>query len=134
MKKTILEIYALAVCFITVICFVVCLGVAGYSLIEIVKPDFTMDSYSYNKFQTNDIYWENYNGCNSCSDENKKKPRPSEDELTKQRQEALSRALMSEQRGGAQSLVKTLIIILIDIVTFFIHWLIAKRARANVTT
>ena len=131
MKKTILEIYALAVCFVTVICFVACLGVAGYSVIEISKPDFTMRSWDYNQYQTNDAFWKDC-GHRYCSDEEKKKPRPSEEELTKQRQDAFSRALISEQRDGAQTLVKTLIVMLIDIVVFFVHWVIARRARANV--
>jgi hypothetical protein len=132
MKKTILEIYALAVCFVTVTCFVVSLGVAGYSLIQISKPDFTMRSYEYNQFQSNDTFWKDC-GHRYCTDEEKKNPRPSESDLTKQRQEAFDRALVSERRDRVQTLVKTLIIILIDIVTFLIHWVLAKRARVNVT-
>ncbi len=131
MKKTILEIYALAVCFVTVICFAVCLGVAGYSLIEIGKPDFTMRSYEYNQYQTNNQFWKDC-GRTYCSDEEKKRPRPSEEELTNKRKEAFDRALASEQRDGAQTLVKTLIVILIDIITFVVHWVVARKARSNV--
>ena len=130
MKKTILEIYALAVCFVTVTCFVVCLGVAGYSLIQIEKPDFTMRAYEYNQYQTNDAFWKEC-GSRYCSEDEKKKPRPNEEELTKQRKAAFDLALVSEQRDGAQTLVKTLIVILIDIITFLVHWVIARRARAN---
>lgn len=130
MKKTILEIYALAVCFITVTCFVVCLGIAGYSIIQIGKPDFTMLSHQYDQYQSNNAYWKN---CSRgyCSDEEKKRPRPSEDELTKQRTEEFARELDSEQRNGSQTLVKTLIVMLVDALAFLIHWVIARRARAS---
>ena len=131
MKKTILEVYALAVCFVTVTCFVVCLGIAGYSLVEIAKPDFTMTSYQFDQFQSNDAYWKDC-GRKYCSDDEKKRSRPSEDELTKQRSEAFAQALVSEQRNGSQSLVKTLIVMFVDSLAFLAHWVIAKRARSNV--
>ncbi|MDR2240704.1 MAG: hypothetical protein LBE33_09700 [Zoogloeaceae bacterium] len=132
MKKTILEIYALAVCFVTVVCFVACLGVASYSVVQIANPNFTMHSYEYNRYQTNDAFWKDC-GRYYCSDEEKKRPRPPEAEVTKQREDAFALALASEQRDGYQTLVKTLIVILIDLVVFAAHWVIARRARVNVS-
>jgi hypothetical protein len=44
-KKTILEIYALAVCFVTVICFVIALGIAAYGIVGIASPNFTISSW-----------------------------------------------------------------------------------------
>ncbi|MDD4962352.1 MAG: hypothetical protein PHI11_00385 [Gallionella sp.] len=130
MKKTILEIYALAVCFVSIICFVVCLGVAGYSLVQIAKPDFTMRSYDFDNYQSNDTYWKMKEGRGSCSKEDKSTIRPSESELTKQRTEAFSLEKASEQRDGEQTLVKTLIVILVDALAFLIHWRIARSARS----
>lgn len=37
MKKTLLEIYALAVCFVTVVCFAVALGIGVYGVIQIIS-------------------------------------------------------------------------------------------------
>jgi len=133
MNKTILEVYALSVCFITVTCFVICLGIAGYSLIVIGKPDFTMSSYTYDQYQSNDAYWKDC-GRSYCSEDEKKKVRPNEEELTKQRTEGFARTLNSEQRGGTQTLVKTLIVMFVDALAFMIHWVIARRARANTAT
>lgn len=132
MKKNLLEIYALAVCFITVVCFVIAAGIGSYSLIEVAKPDFTMSAYLYEQYQTNDSYW-NGRGCLGpyCGNEEKKKERPGEAELTRQRQDAYSHALLSEQRAGSQTLVKAVIVMLIDAVVFLLHWLIALRARRN---
>ncbi len=131
MKKSFLEIYALAVFFVTVVCFVAALGVAIYDVVQIANPEFTMSSWQYERFQSNDAFWQ---GCTNrsgyLSDEQKKKQRPSEVQLTKQRKDALALALKNEQRDGAQSLLKATIVLLIDMVVFFVHWILARRARA----
>ena len=134
MKKTILEIYALAVCFVTVICGVVALGIAAYSLLAIGKPDFTIDTWSYSQHQTNDAYW---NACSGgCAGAYRAPPvagkeRPAEEQVTKLREASYTAVLSNEQRNAAQTLTKTLIVLLIDSVFFLLHWQVAKRARAN---
>ena len=133
MKKSLLEIYALAVCFATIVCFVISLGVALYSIVEIAKPEFTMNSYQYNRYQSNDAYW--LSRLNDYGNKEKEMQRPSEEELTKQRTEGYRLAVISEKRDGFQGLTKTAIILLIDTVVFLIHWRIARRAReTNIAT
>lgn len=131
MKKSILEIYALAVCFVTVVCFVVSLGIATYSVLEIVKPEFTVNSSQFSQHQTNDAFWDSCGANRYCGPEAKKKDRPSEADVTKQRNDSYARVLASEQRDGSQVLVKCFIIMLIDLVVFGFHWVVARRARAN---
>jgi hypothetical protein len=127
MKKSLLEIYALAVCFATIVCFVISLGVAIYSIIEIINPEFTMNSYEYKRYQSNDAYW--LSRVDDWRNKEKEMQRPSEDELTKQRTEGYRLAVIAEKRDGYQGITKTAIVILINIVVFFIHWRIAKRSR-----
>lgn len=129
MKRSLLEIYALAVCFVTVVCFVIALGVAIYSLVQIARPDFTMSSWEYDQFQSNDAFWAKR--ANSIVSD-KTKERPSEEVLTKRREAQFVVALRNEQRAGGQSLVKALIVVLIDIVVFAVHWIMARRARTTV--
>jgi hypothetical protein len=80
-KKSILEVYALAVCFATIVCFVVALGIALYDLVKILNPEFALSSYEYKRHQNNDEFWRSY----QCSYENRGKEiqRPSEEILTK---------------------------------------------------
>lgn len=130
MKKSILEIYALAVCFVTVVCFVVALGIAAYSILAIAKPEFTINTWQHSRHQTNDAYWGNCSGGNYCGSEDKKKERPGEAELTKQREESFARALLNEQREGSQTLVKFLIVMLVDAAAFALHWRLSRHARA----
>ncbi|OGW56248.1 MAG: hypothetical protein A2Y81_09315 [Nitrospirae bacterium RBG_13_43_8] len=133
MKKSLLEIYALAVSFATIVCLVISLGVAIYSIIEIINPEFTMNSYEYKRYQSNDAYW--LSRVDDYRNKEKEMLRPSEDELTKQRTEGYRLAVISEKRDGYQGLTKTGIIILINILVFFIHWRIARRAReTNIAT
>jgi len=127
MMKSKLEIYALSVCFAAVVCLIISAGVGGYSIFEIATPELTMTSYEYDKHQTNDAFWKSKS---SCSKTDLSETRPSEDELSKQRLEAFSVEIKSEQRSGFQSLIKCLIFIFVSGVTLVIHWKIAKSSRA----
>lgn len=133
MKKSLLELYALAVCFAAILCFVIAFGVGVYSVIEITNPEFTMNSYEYKRYQSNDAYW--LSRVEDYRNKGKEMQRPSEDELTKQRQEGYRLAVIAEKRGGFQVLTKTIIILLIDAVVFLVHWRVARRAReTNIAT
>lgn len=125
MKKTILEIYALAVCFLVVICFAITLGVGIYDILKISHPSFTLSGWEYNKFQSNDNFCSNSGAAsaqNPCSNQ-------SESAITTKREAAYAISLKGEQRNGLQSLVNSLIILFINIVIFVPHWIIARRAR-----
>jgi hypothetical protein len=125
--KAKLEIYALAVCFASVVCLVISVSVAGYSIIQIAYPELTIKSYNYEKYQTNDRYWESKLGCQKDKVAMK---RPSETELTTKRLEALGMEISREKRDGLQTLIHALMFIVVGTVTLFIHWRIARRARA----
>ncbi|MEW6416991.1 MAG: hypothetical protein AB1480_02595 [Nitrospirota bacterium] len=127
MKKSILEIYALAVCFATIVCFVIALGIALYDVIEISNPEFTLSSHEYNRHQSNDAFWKNY----QCGYDKKDKEmqRPSDEELSRQRLESYQQAVKSERRDAFQGLTRASIILTIDIFIFLVHWRVALRAR-----
>lgn len=121
MKRTLVEVYALAICFVTLVCFLVSLGIGIYDLIQIMNPKFTISSYQYDRHQSNEAFLERWP---------KEKPRPGGEELTRLREESYQATLRSEKRGAVQSLTQVLIIIFIDIVVFVVHWYMAKRLRA----
>jgi hypothetical protein len=120
--KSKLEFYALAVCFTAVICLIISIGIAGYSIVSIANPELTMSSREYNKYQTNDSFWK--------SEHSVKDARSTEEEITNKRQEAQQVALKAEKRQGMQSLIQTMMFVMIGSVTLLIHWKIAKHARA----
>lgn len=127
--KSKLEIYALAVCFASIVCLIISIGIAGYSIIEITAPKITMSSHNYQKYQTNDAYWQSKWGCSEQYKATSDKTRPKEEEITKQRLDAFALAIEGEQREGFQTLIKCLMFILISGIVLFVHWRIAKNAR-----
>jgi hypothetical protein len=59
MKKSMLEIYSLAICFVTIVCAAVTLGIDLYDLIEISHPEFTLPLHPYERHQTNEAFSQN---------------------------------------------------------------------------
>ena len=128
MKRNLLELYALAVCFFTVACFAIALGVGLYASVGIANPSLTINSVSYSQHQTNDAYWASCGG-RFCTPDDKKKEKPTEVDLTKQREESFDRVLANERRDATQTVIKTMIVVLIDLAIFLFHWVVARRAR-----
>ena len=126
--KSKLEFYALSVCFAAIICIVISSGIAGYALIQVVNPDITVKTYEYDTYQTNDAYWAKNDCCQG--DSTSKKVRPTEDVLTQRRTDEFAMLLKSEKRSGMQTLINALIFLTVGFVTLYIHWVIAKNARA----
>jgi hypothetical protein len=124
MKKSILEIYALAICFISVICFIVTAGIAVNGVFEVAYPSFTLSSYEYAQYTSNEAY-----KANHPATINGKEVQRREAELTKAREDSYKIALKNEQRSGLQNVVHSLIMFIIVLPIFIMHWIIARRAR-----
>ena len=109
MKKSIIEIYALSVCFVTVCCFVICLGIGIYDVIEVANPEFTMNPYVFERHHTNEAF---------TKDIGKKYKGLPDEKIEEKRLQSYDSAIRSERREGFQSMVQLFIIMLIDIVVF----------------
>jgi hypothetical protein len=127
LKKTILEVYALAVCFFAVACFVVTLGIGLYDIVQIVAPEFTLNRYQYERYQSNDAFRAAPDAIPG-KDEKERKAL-SEEEITRRREAGYAQALRAERHDGKQSLLSMAIIMLVDAIAFVIHWEIGKKAR-----
>src|SRR4051812_25820249 len=124
MKKSILEIYALAVCFFTVACFVIVLGLAAWHMFEVAAPRFTITGQDYEHHQSDDSYRDWLISSHSSSD---KPPysAPQGAALTAAREKSLAEVLHSQRRRGLQDLVQNLFFLVIDVLVFAVHWRIA---------
>ena len=129
MKKTLLEIYALAVCFITVTCFVIVLGMAIWNVVEISAPEFTLETQTYEQHQTDEAFLENLINQYRPEEIQKTYQAPEGEALTTARQASYVSVLRSERRGAMQSFLRNLIILVIDLVVFIVHWKVAANAR-----
>ena len=132
MKKSILGIYALAVCFVALLCFVIALGIGVYDLIQITNPEFTLNAYEYERHQSNEAF-RGVPGRVALGRFGPGIPveptQRQEEEVTQQREESYQAALRSERRGGMQSLIRIVIILAIDLLVFVPHWLWIRRTR-----
>lgn len=119
MRRSAIQIYALAVCFATLMCLVVSLGIGLYDGVQIAFPDFTLSAWQ--PYESNSqfvLFWPD------------KKDLPDE-QVTKLREDAYRDALHGERHAAKQSLVFVSIILVIDIVVYAIHWKIARAWAAK---
>ena len=152
MKKSSIEIYGLAVCFVTLLCFIIALGVGIYDLLQIAYPEFTLNAYEYERHQSNDsfrnsprsvsyVHWsappsrgtgpgdeETYRFTHrGGSTEPRGGPEIAEDETTRKRKDSYRSVLRAERRHASQSLALVGIVMLIDVLVFLPHWILARR-------
>lgn len=134
MKKSILEIYALAVCFVALVCVVIALGIGVYDLIQIATSEFTISAHEYERHQSNEAFRGPPGGralfgmAQGIPMEPAERP---EEEVTQQREESYQAALRSERRRGMQSLTQILIVLVLDVLVFVPHWFLARRTRGT---
>jgi hypothetical protein len=129
MKKTVFEIYSSLVCFVALVCCSVWLGIGLYSLAGVFEPEITLDSWYYQRHQSNQqfqlpfaepIFLE----PPSAIEVNKPAPieKISDNEISKKRQENYQLVLQSEVRKHRQELIRSLIAVCICLPLFFLHW------------
>ena len=130
-KKTVLEIYALAVCFVIVICITIAGGTGIYKMVGFLNPEFTIPSFEITKHATNDNYWKAISVDYDCDKGTVRKDmqKPNEETLAKQRQESYAIALNNEKRDSAQEIVKTIIFLFVCILIFIPHWYLGRKER-----
>ena len=116
--RSLIQIYALAVCFATLMCLVVALGIGIYDLVQISAPQFTLPYYEFYQSDENFAF---------SHPNTKELPQA---EIARRREQALADAILSERRGAMQSGVFVLIILAIDIVVFGVHWWIGGKDRS----
>ena len=156
MKKSSIEIYGLAVCFVTLLCFIIALGVGLYDLLQLAYPEFTLNAHEYERHRSNDsfrnsprsvsyVQWSTPPVHGTGPDDGKTYkvthrgvptvpqggPEITEDETTRRRKESYRSVLRAERRNARQSLALVGIVMLIDVLVFLPHWILARRLRVS---
>lgn len=131
MKKTIVEIYALAVCFFTIICFSFTIVFMAYNIIRALAPSFTISAWQYAEYQSNEQFCSggivtfdsgSNKSTSKCGDK-------SPEEITKLRLKAYTNVLDIEQKTAMQNIIYALILLLTIMFIYVSHWRIARKAR-----
>ena len=130
MKKNVFEIYSSLVCFVTIICCSVWLGMGLYSLVGVLKPEVTMNGWAYEAHQSNQTFHKPMLGeplflrPPDALEANKPEPieNVSDKEITAKRLASYQLELQSEIRKNQQELIKSLIALFICLPLFLVHW------------
>jgi hypothetical protein len=119
MLRSLIPLYALIVCFCSLMCLIVALGICLYDVVRVAAPAFTASSTT--AWQTDAQVLAYY--------PNQKDSSP--DELQRFKEQLLAAALVEERRAGGQGVVFWGIIAVIDALVFALHWRIASRCVAE---
>lgn len=99
--------YALAISFLTLLCMVITLGVALYDVVQIIAPQFTYIPQNYVVSETSNAAMGEAPAINM-----KEEP---------------DHSIQLEKMNAARSLTQAAIILLIDTVVFMFHWKLSNR-------
>jgi hypothetical protein len=141
------RIYALAVCFASVLCIAISTGIGIYDVVQISFPEQTMDSYQYRSYQSNDVFLQSqpYPHAMMINPMMSKQAiatrgrgtapaiqasaglQESQQEITKRREKQLATAVNNVVHDAQNSLIQILIILFISIPLFIIHWRFAQK-------
>ncbi len=127
MKHTIFEIYVYLVCFIALSCGVISLGAGVYSLVVISAPGFMLSEEQVQMHRDNESFVRSYY-------KSKIHEILTDEQITAQRAKNLKIVINDERRNAIKRFIGSVIVILINIVVFIVHWRIgegvAKGAKA----
>lgn len=147
------RIYALAVCFASILCIAISTGIGLYDMVQITFPKLTMDSYLYQNLQSNEAYRQSHlypgrmpfypvminqggsgiSRAASISNPNDEDPL-SDEEVTQRRQQQITIAIDNVRHDALRSLMQILVILLVSIPLFIVHWRFAQKLDAQKST
>ena len=131
MPRTILQIYAAAVCFASIACLAIAVGIVTYSTVAILNPAFTLHPMSIPPLDSPPFL---IPGAMESSRAGSivAVPPPSAEELSIRKAAALEAATRNELATARQSLLRWGISGAISGFLFFAHWRLLRRENANV--
>lgn len=123
-RRSLLEMYALLACLLTLVCFLVTMYYLGRGIVARQAPESTIGHWAYETHQTNDRYWDRVNLGS-------RRARPPEEILTTERERSWQAELLFERRDGTRAVRLATAGAVVSLIIFWIHWLIARRARRD---
>jgi hypothetical protein len=121
-KKNLLEVYALAACFASMIFLVVSVAMCLYEFLQVVAPSVTVSGYAYERSMSDEQFVQSLP---------QGRPAPDPSTVSRLRREALESALRSERHDGLRSFLQSLMYTIAAGLIFWLHWRLAQRERAK---
>jgi hypothetical protein len=130
MQKSLLEIYALAVCFLSVMCFTVALGNVAWNVVVFANPEMSLDNATWAQHQSDEKYREYLISINYGTEESPYLP-PEGPALSQEREQSWTNALRGITRDAWPEILKWTISLALYAILFLIHWKMAAVARRS---
>jgi len=122
MKKTLVEIYALLVCFGSIFIVIVAAATALYSAVRATHQALTVDGYSYRRSLSDEEFMEAWP---------RQSPAPRPADVPGLRSVAYARALDVESRVGLNACISSAMYVICAGLVFGLHWRLARREHAT---
>lgn len=123
MKRTVLEIYALLVCLISVLFIIVNLHEVLFGAVKLVNPAMAVSEYEQKQYLSNKTYTEKWN--------EKKLKGYTEEQITKIREDDYNSLLKVKRNTEKTRLVRAALYLIIASAFFAGHWSLARKERAR---
>ena len=128
MKRSLVQIYALGVCFICAACMAISISFFLYGIAQIAVPSFTLSGYQYERHADVTAYRQS---------QIEREPESmrleyaemSPEKLEAERRQSLERHIATESRSGYQTILRCGIIFAVFACVFFLHWRLSRRQR-----
>ncbi len=139
-----IRIYALAVCFATILCITISTGIGLFDIVQMVLPKLTMNSYEYRNLQSNENFrrsgmtgaWPALMAINErgpgaalarpVPKQGEQEPL-SEEEVTRMREQQLAIIIDNARHDAQRSLIQIMIVLLVSCPVFYFHWRLAQK-------
>ena len=120
MRKNLIELYALLVCFASIFIVIVNAATGLYAGVRAAKPTLTMDGYSYQRSLSDEAFIQSWP---------QQTPKPDPKDVPALRRGAYAQALEIEFRSGLNTLISSLMYVAAAGIVFGLHWRLAQRQQ-----
>lgn len=124
--KNLQQVYALLICLVSTIVLLVCVGNFLDDGTRLLFPSYREGS-EFLKFQSNETYLRYYNF--ESSEEKQEVKKLASEKLTERRLQDQQHFLKVNHLRALESLIKTILWILVAFIFFCIHWKLYKRSH-----
>ena len=124
MKKSLVEIYAMVICFIMALVFFVSFIIVVVNYVEYRNPAMAVsDYYDIEKYSSNDEYTRYW--------KKDKLAKYTDDAITAEREAGFERVLNAERLKAKKYILYSIVMLFVATVFFVIHWMLAAKWRAK---
>jgi len=123
MKKTVLEIYALLVCLISILFIIVNLHEVLFGAVKLINPAMAVSEYEQKLYLSNERYTEKWN--------EKKLKSYTEEQITDIREDDYNSLLEVKRNTEKTRLVRSVLYLIIASAFFAGHWSLAGKERVK---